>query len=312
MFTISAYPKVSIIISTYNGEKYIEETIESVRDQTWQNWELLIVDDGSEDKTCEIIARIKDERIQLYKPGRIGINGRIKNIALSKASGELIAFIDHDDLWATTKLEKQVALLQQYSQAGFSLTGGYNFREKGVPLEYYYEKKEGTRIDNIFLSIFRSEIAVWTQALLVRKQCIEKAGLFSETSLFADPEFIFRLAWQFDAVILYEPLAYHRLHDTSYTSLNWVTSHQEGINVIQSYKSKRMLPPAMARNVLFRSYIHFGEKCLRYNESRKSIVSFFKAWKQRPLSIIPFKKTIKLVLYSVRKQVHHFFGNLFY
>lgn len=73
MFNISTYPKVSIIISTYNGEKYIRETIESVRDQTWQNWELVIVDDGSEDNTCEIIAGIKDERIKLYKAGRIEI-----------------------------------------------------------------------------------------------------------------------------------------------------------------------------------------------------------------------------------------------
>ena len=312
MFHISTYPKVSIIISTYNGEEYIGDTIESVRDQTWQNWELVIVDDGSEDNTCEIIAGIKDERIKLYKAGRIGINGKIKNIALSKASGELIAFIDHDDLWAATKLEKQVALLQQYPEAGLSLTGGYNFRKKGIPLEYYYEKREGISIDNIFLPIFRSEIGVWTQALLVRKQCIEKVGPFSETSLFADPEFISRLAYHFNTVILYEPLMYRRLHDTNYTSLNWVTGHNEGIDVIQSYKNKKMLPSGIARKVMFRSYIHFGEKCLKYNKRRKSIHSFFNAWKQKPFSIVPFKKTVKVILYSLKKQAHHFFSNIFH
>jgi glycosyltransferase involved in cell wall biosynthesis len=301
MFNTNTSPKVSIIISTYNGEKYIGETIESIKNQTWKNWELIIIDDGSEDSTCEIIAGIKDERIKLYKAGRIGINGRIKNIALSKASGELIAFIDHDDLWATAKLEKQVALLQQYPEAGFSLTGGYNFRIKGEPLEYFYKKREGIRIDNIFLPIFRSEIAVWTQALLVRRQCIEVAGPFSETSFFADPEFIFSLAYHFKAVILYESLMYHRLHDTNYTSLNWVTSHKEGIDVIQSYKNKKMLPSAIARKVLFRSYIHFGEKCLKHNEMRKSLDSFFNALKQKPFSIIPFKKTIKAILYLLKK-----------
>ena len=57
-----------------------------------------------------------------------------RRIALRKVSGELIAFIDHDDLWAPGKLEKQVTALQQYPEAGFSLTGGYNFQKKGVPL----------------------------------------------------------------------------------------------------------------------------------------------------------------------------------
>jgi glycosyltransferase involved in cell wall biosynthesis len=301
MFNLNTFPKVSIIISTYNGAKYIGETIESVRSQTWQNWELIIVDDGSDDNTCEVITSIRDERIHLHKAGRIGINGRIKNIALSKISGELIAFIDHDDLWAPVKLEKQVAILKEYPDAGFSLTGGYNFKITGEPFENFYKQKEGVRFDNIFLSIFRAEIAVWTQALLVRRQCIEVAGPFSETSLFADPEFIFRLAYHFKAVILYEPLMYHRLHDTNYTVLNWMASHEEGIDVIRSYKNKKMLPSPLARNVLFRSYIHFGEKCLKYKKRRKAISSFFNAWKQKPFSIIPFKKTLKAILYSLKK-----------
>jgi glycosyltransferase involved in cell wall biosynthesis len=110
--------KVSIIISTYNGAQHIGETIESIRNQTYSNWELIIVDDGSEDDTVELITAIKDARMQIYRAGRIGINGRIKNIGLSKASGDLIAFVDHDDLWAPSKLEKQVIALQKYPGLG--------------------------------------------------------------------------------------------------------------------------------------------------------------------------------------------------
>jgi glycosyltransferase involved in cell wall biosynthesis len=302
MYSLSTSPKISIIISTYNGARYIGETIESIRSQTWQNWELIIVDDGSDDNTCEIIAGIKDERIHLYKAGRIGFNGRIKNIALGKVSGELIAFLDHDDLWAPEKLEKQVAVLQQYPLAGFSLTGGYNFKIKGEPLEYFYKQKEGVRFDNIFLSIFRSEVAVWTQALLVRKHCIDVAGPFSETGLFADPEFIFRLTYHFDAVILYEPLVYRRLHEAYYTVLNWEASHYEGFNVIRSYKNKKILSSRIVRDVLFRSYIHFGEKCLSYKKRGKAINSFLRAWQFKPLSIVPLKKTAKALLYYLRRK----------
>src|ERR1041385_97100 len=118
-------PKVSIIMPTYNRAKYIVDTIESIRSQTYQNWELIIVDDGSEDNTEELINQIKDGRIKFYKAGRIGKVGKIKNIGLEKANGELIAFIDSDDLWAPTKLETQVAVFDEYPEAGFCLTGGY-------------------------------------------------------------------------------------------------------------------------------------------------------------------------------------------
>ena len=87
---------------TYNRANYIVETIESVRNQTYNNWELIIVDDGSEDNTGETVSRIKDERIRFYKAGRIAINGKIKNIGIEQANGELISFIDSDDLWAET------------------------------------------------------------------------------------------------------------------------------------------------------------------------------------------------------------------
>ena len=87
MKTVPSY-KVSIIMPTYNRANYIGETIESVRNQTYKNWELIIVDDGSEDNTGVIISRVKDERIRFYIAGRIAINGKIKNIGIEKANGE--------------------------------------------------------------------------------------------------------------------------------------------------------------------------------------------------------------------------------
>jgi glycosyltransferase involved in cell wall biosynthesis len=300
MTSTGAHTKVSVLITTYNGAKYIAETIESVCCQTYENWELIIVDDGSFDDTCEIVTGIKDKRIHLYKAGRVGINGRIKNIGLDKATGELIAFIDHDDLWHPSKLEKQIAALQEYPEAGFCLTGGYNFKTKGEPLEYFYKQKEGTRFDNVFLSIFRSEIGVWTQALLVRKQCLEAAGPFSETSLFADPEFIYRLSYNFKAILLYEPLMYRRMHDTNYTLVNWEVSHKDGIDVFKSYRDKKMLPQKLANDVLFRSYLNFGEKCLKYKKRGKAAKNFGRAWRYKPFSIVPAKKIAKAFLYFLK------------
>src|SRR6187455_1552490 len=195
-------PKVSIILPTYNRAGLIMETIESIRHQTYSNWELIIVDDGSDDGTEKIIAQIKDNKIQFYKAGRIGIAGKIKNIGIEMSNGELIAFIDSDDLWAKTKLEKQVAALQQHPEAGFSLTGGYNFRETNKPLEYFYEQKEGIRYGNVFIAFFKSEVSAAVPSLILRKECLQTTGLFKQSKSFSDVEFLLTLARNFRAIIL--------------------------------------------------------------------------------------------------------------
>jgi hypothetical protein len=90
------------------------------------------------------------------------------------------------------------------------------------------------------------------------------------------------------------------LHERNYTVLNWEASHKEGINVIRSYKNKKMLPSRMAKDVLFRSHIHFGEECLLHKKRGKALHSFLRAWQYKPLSIVPVKKTAKTILYYLR------------
>lgn len=281
---------------TYNRAHLIGETVDSILNQTFTNWELIIVDDGSDDHTEAVIQQFKDERIQFYKAGRIGIGGKIKNIGLEKAKGELIAFIDSDDLWAATKLEKQVAALQEYPGAGFCLTGGYNFREPGVPVDFFYKRSEGVKYGTIFISSFQSEIAVFTQALLFRKQCLAVSGSFIEAKSFSDVDFIVSLAFHFNAAILYEPLVYRRLHNENYITPNWEKSYEESVEMIESYRNKKMISSDISQNALFRLYINFGEKCLVYKDNKKAIKNFLKAWTNKPFSIIPPKKMAKAIL----------------
>ena len=290
--------KVSIILPTYNRAALIMETVSSILHQTYSNWELIIVDDGSDDNTEEVITQIKDERIQFHKAGRIGIVGKIKNIGIEKSNGELIAFIDSDDLWAKTKLEKQVAALEQTQEAGFSLTGGYNFRESNKPLEYFYKQKEGFRYGNIFIAFFKSEVSATMPALILRKECLQTTGLFNESKSFSDVEFILTLAKNFKAIILYEPLFFRRIHKANDSDFNWIKRHYEGIQMLLSYK--RSLPKKILTDALFRSYINFGEKCLKYKKRQIAISSFFSSWKQKPINIIPSKKIAKAVIYFLK------------
>ncbi|QOG03134.1 glycosyltransferase family 2 protein [Flavobacterium sp. MDT1-60] len=105
---------VSIITPTYNAEKFIRETLKSVQNQTYQNWEMILVDDASTDNTVKIISDFaeKDSRIKLLKLEKNSGNGFARNIALEKAVGKYIAYLDADDLWFLNKLEKQIAFLK--------------------------------------------------------------------------------------------------------------------------------------------------------------------------------------------------------
>ncbi|MFI5186238.1 MAG: glycosyltransferase [Chitinophagales bacterium] len=289
--------RISIIMPTYNRASYIVETIDSVRSQTYQNWELIIIDDGSDDNTEELVRQITDHRIQFYKAGRIAINGKIKNIGIEKAKGDLIAFIDSDDLWAETKLEKQVKGLQEFPDAGFSLTGGFNFRNINRPIDFFYKEQEGMRYDNIFIPIFKSQISTTTPSLIFRKECLNIVGGFDETKPFSDVDFILKLAGHFKAIILYEPLLYRRLHDSNDSGTNWVNGYQQGISMIRLHKRK--LPSDIVREALFKLYINFGEDCLLHKERKKAIKKFFNAWLNKPASIVPLKKTAKAVLQAL-------------
>lgn len=127
--------KVSIITPTYNSEKYIRETIESVQNQTYQNWEMILVDDCSTDNTVQIIKEIQqtENRIHLFRLEKNSGAGIARNKAIEEATGRYIAFLDSDDLWKPEKLEKQTDFLKQY-ETGFVFSSYECIDEAGKPL----------------------------------------------------------------------------------------------------------------------------------------------------------------------------------
>lgn len=109
---MSARPKVSVIMPSFNAAQTICVAVESVLGQTFQNWELLVINDGSTDNTLDVMAQFNDRRISLITQVNQGV-AAARNAGLKQASGEYIAFLDSDDLWLPAKLEKQVSLLAQ-------------------------------------------------------------------------------------------------------------------------------------------------------------------------------------------------------
>ena len=144
---ITARPRVSAIIIVLNGEQFIEEAIDSVLDQTCPDWELIVVDDGSTDRTLPLVRRFvgqHPERIRLIWHADGGNHGMSasRNLGLGQARGEYVAFLDADDVWLPTKLAEQVAVLDAEPSTGmvYGRTLIWHSWERGsARADYFYD-----------------------------------------------------------------------------------------------------------------------------------------------------------------------------
>lgn len=144
--------KVSVIIPVHNSEKYIEECINSVINQTYKNLEIIVVDDNSSDNSLNIIKNIKDSRIKILKlPTNSGV-AIARNKGIESATGKYICFIDSDDYWYLNKLEKQVEFIKnkEFIYAGYEILKGNKKHKVKVPKTITY--KEALKNTTIFTS----------------------------------------------------------------------------------------------------------------------------------------------------------------
>lgn len=179
---MTAKPFVSVVMPAYNAGKYIDESIRSVTAQTYPHWELIIVDDGSEDNTNALATawEARDGRIKyVYQPN--GRQGKARNTGIQHASNGLIAFLDADDLWVPEMLEVQVKLIQErHSDLVFGYIHyldpeGLYQAGTGVPEYDSLEGKAG------FVQLLKLNfIPIFT--VVARKACIQQAGGFKESA----------------------------------------------------------------------------------------------------------------------------------
>ena len=105
-------PLVSIIMNCYNGEEYLDDSLKSIISQSYQNWELIFWDNLSEDNSKKIFEKYKDKRFKYFKALEHTVLYKARNLAIEKANGDILAFLDTDDVWLTNKLEKQILLFK--------------------------------------------------------------------------------------------------------------------------------------------------------------------------------------------------------
>lgn len=205
-------PLVSVIIPAYNAEVTIIETVESVLGQTFSDFELIVINDGSTDHTLEILDFVKDDRLKVFTFENRGLPAA-RNRGISHASGKFISFIDADDLWTPRKLDMQLDVLQRNPQAGVAYSWTVVIDEQGkflFPQDRLYT--EGNVYHHLLLDCF---IASGSN-ILVHRHCIESVGLFDPgMKFFEDWEFYLRLASRWPFVVVPEYQILYRLSASS-------------------------------------------------------------------------------------------------
>lgn len=141
---------VSIIMPTYNCAKFINETIKSVLNQTYENWELVIVDDCSNDNTEEVVASFNDKRIKYHRLEKNSGAAVARTTAMKMATGNYMAFLDSDDLWKNNKLEKQLEFMKK-NNYNFTCTAYEQIDEEGHQLNKIIKTKKKADYNRILL-----------------------------------------------------------------------------------------------------------------------------------------------------------------
>ena len=193
-------PTISVIVPAYNAANTIIETIDSVCRQTFQDFELIVINDGSSDRTLELLTTIDEPRLQVfsYKNGGLPV-ARNRGIAHSKA--EFITFIDADDLWTEDKLELQLAALQQNSEVGIVYSWTTVMDEQG---KSFYPGKSVSHQGDVCKQLLCNNFIASGSNVMIRRKAIESVGEFESTLKSAeDWDYWLRLAlagWQFAVV----------------------------------------------------------------------------------------------------------------
>jgi glycosyltransferase involved in cell wall biosynthesis len=169
-------PKVSVVIPAYNHGRFLAEALDSVRKQTFRDFNVVVVDDGSTDNTAEVVAAFAPE-VRYVHQQNAGPSGA-RNTGIRHTTGEYVAFLDADDTWMPEKLALQVAYLDVHPEAGLVFTKVLVMSEAGQPLytyphRYRYRRRE---FERLLLWPYGS-----MNVVMVRRVCFEKLGLFDES-----------------------------------------------------------------------------------------------------------------------------------
>jgi glycosyltransferase involved in cell wall biosynthesis len=211
-------PTVSVVLPTFNRLKYLRSAVGSVLAQTFQDWELILADDGSEEETLTYLSALGNHpRVKLLRLLHTGNPAAVRNAALRIAAGRYIAFLDSDDLWLPAKLDIQVAH-HRSSRRQWSYSALTRIGKDGELMRDDIARRWVPHEGCIFEQLLTLEATVATPSVLVDRSLLEQVGGFDEQQLyFEEYDLWLRLSLRSEVTVINEPLVLVRNHDEHYT-----------------------------------------------------------------------------------------------
>lgn len=273
-------PLVTVIVPVYNHERYIGECLDSIAGQNYHNIEVIIINDGSTDSSALVIERWlhhnADISVKYINKKNEGLCNTL-NVALSLAQGEYIAFIASDDVWLPTRLERQVAFLEDNKNIGLVFADAYFIKGYDkTTVKYSHYKPDIPRRylnciqnANIYESLLVSN-SILSLTVLVRRECVTNVGSFDPTLKYEDYDMWLRIARRYPVAYIDDPLAYYRIHESNFSNDSIVML----IGAIQSIRKQHRdvsFPfGRFKRTILFVGFLFFA---LKNRFSRKRLLS---------------------------------------
>jgi len=269
-------PKVSVVMSVYNSEQYLRKAVESIITQTFNDWEFIIVNDGSTDNTCKILEEFTDTRIRVLNQINTGLPKALNNGILN-SRGEFIARMDADDIALPTRLETQVKFLEQHPDIGIVGSGVYvissSGKIKGI-LNYPLNDKE------IRKNLIKRNCFIHP-SVMIRKKVFEEVGYYNP--LFTnseDYELWFRIAEHYKLANIEEPLLMYRVFDRNITTQRQRRMLLEGIYLRFRAIKKGLYPPSSIIHLIGPIILLGLPRKIRSNIRRIGNIQTFKRYKK--------------------------------
>jgi glycosyltransferase involved in cell wall biosynthesis len=298
-------PLISIIIPTYNRSALIGESIQSVLNQSYTHWELIIVDDGSDDDTQQVVSNFRDERISYHSIAHCGIFGKVRNEGLRRANGEYVAFLDSDDLWRADKLAMQVDLMRQYPEIFFVFTNVTIFGSRAFDSPPDYDE---LFVGSILLSMLEeTRFVFYPSTLLFRKKIIlDRIGMMDEAlSYGTDTKYFLNMCQYFKGAFTNKRLVEIRRHDHS-TTENYSTTEVflDSINIASAIYEAGSITKPQHNRILGHYYYKMGlAELFSLNRPRQAVASFVNGVFFTPLQWKNYVRLLQAFLFLMKQSL---------
>ena len=260
---LAAVPRFSVAMNVHNGEAVIAEAIDSVLAQSFTDWELVIWDDCSTDRTAEICASYSDPRVRYFlSTERAGLD---RNLPARQARGEWLAFLDHDDIWLPNKLSAQNALIQQDEEGRLGLVYGrttrFDQRGRTWPFDRWHRPGRLPEGD-ILVELLRKPIFIAVSSLAVRRAVFSELGGIPPNILHSNDYYLcLEIARRYRAACAQELCCLYRVHPNSMSHTHRMQTLEEALLIIENFSD-----PAYQR--LLRTQRRVLETCIGFEEIR--------------------------------------------